>query len=181
MKSKNLPVRNTPIQPSKLNMFLEQGTRLFNIEMDRWNNLDSKTINLVGFIGIIVSLVSFGFQSIGSIQSPQLQTIAIIFALCIIISTVACFVIALLILIPTRSRMDPNPKVFRKKYYDEKYSYEDTVDILTANIVEAWGDISSVNNQKAEKAVLLTKIVFLTVIFVSLFMITTLYSTVVIS
>lgn len=111
-----------------LQLFLDQSMRLFEIETKRWNELDSKSIQLVGFIGIFTSIIIFGVESIKNIQPVQLQILATIFALMIVSITFFSFIIVVLTLMPNKFRADPNPITFRKEYYNQNYKY--TIDVL---------------------------------------------------
>lgn len=157
-----------------LTVFVEQSVRLFQIEANRRNEIESKAVNIVGFIGIMMSIMIFGFQEIKSLPSTQLQIVASVFAFGMILATIACFILALRIVQPTNFRTDPNPEAFRTGYYDKKHAH--TLDVLAANISDSWGKNREVNDKKARNIEHLVKLVLLDVVFLGLFLFTILFS-----
>lgn len=157
-----------------LQLFLDQATRLFEIEATARGELESKAVTLVGFSGLMASLMVFGFENIKTIESLPLQILAVIFALLSMGLTGAAAIIGILTIAPADFHADPNPIIFRKEYRNKEHQL--TVDTLTANIADSWDKNRIINLQKAKNVELIGKLIALNIICLILFVITITYS-----
>jgi hypothetical protein len=106
---------------------------------DSSDRIDDKASTLIGFEGVIISILFSTY----SLVKPSVTT----FITGVIFLFISLF-LAILSIKPYEFRMDPKPRGLYEDYMGKKA--EDTLEVITVNIIDSFEENEKINHKKAK-------------------------------